>query len=324
MPTQLPTPILALDFGGTKLAAAVVDVSTGAILAHERASTPAGEGAQACLQAMLRLGRAALRLCEPGEGAIQAVGASFGGPVSRDRRTVLRSMHVGDWQGMALPEQLEASFGAPAFMDNDANCAALGEWAFGAGIGAENLLYVQVSTGVGAGLILEGRLYRGAGLAGEFGHMTVLPGGPQCVCGGRGCVESLASGWALARDGREALEGSPQHGILRSLCAGDPGKISAQTVLEACRRGDPQAAQIVRRAFIYLGMGIASALCLVDPDRVVIGGGVARAREVIEPLLQAALQESLPPLLRGRARLEFAALEGRETLLGAALLTRGY
>lgn len=238
-------------------------------------------------------------------GPVTALGISFGGPVSADRQTVLRSMHVGDWEGLPLPAHLSAALGLPAAMDNDGNLAALGEWTFGAGRGVRSLLYIQVSTGIGAGLVLEGQVYRGQGLAGEFGHLTVMPDGPRCVCGKQGCVESLASGWALARDGR-ALGNDPPP--------------DAEGVLAAARAGHAEAQAIVRRAFTALGQGLAMAITLLDPDVVVLGGGVARAEDWMRPLVTNALTNSLPPMLQNRTRLEFSRLHGAETLLGAALL----
>lgn len=299
---SLPPYVLAVDFGGTKLAAAVVDVARGELVVSARCPTPAG-GAEASLAALIALAQAALR---QSPGPVTAIGISFGGPVSADRRTVLRSMHVGAWEGISLPARLSAVLGLPAAMDNDGNLAALGEWAFGAGRGVRSLLYIQVSTGIGAGLVLEGQVYRGQGLAGEFGHLTVMPDGPCCSCGKRGCVESLASGWALARDGQAQLGGAPPP--------------DAEQVLVAARAGNPVAQAIVRRAFTALGQGIAAAITLLDPELVVLGGGVARAEDWMRPLVTAALADYLPPMLQGRTRLEFSPLHGSETLLGAALL----
>lgn len=310
---------LALDFGGTKLAAGVVNIETGEISALVRKSTPAEQGAQATLQTMLAAGQEAVQRSGL-ESQILRVGVSFGGPISKDRTTVLHSHHVADWDGIRLTDQISQVFGIPAYMDNDANAAALGEWYFGAGKGAENMVYIQVSTGVGAGLILNGQLFRGSALAGEFGHIIVQPGGPRCACGRFGCVESLCSGWALARDGKAALREASLHSPLRELCAGDPDQISAKTVIEACRRGDAQAEAILRRAFTGLAIGIANVVSLFDPDTLVLGGGVTRAQDVLLRFLEPALQEYLHPLSKGRFVLKFSELNGMETLLGAALL----
>lgn len=314
--------VLALDFGGSKLAAALVEPRRGKIIfktSQERLPTA---NAQWSLEQMIALGRSVLQEKQVSGNALLRLGVSFGGPLSRDRRCVLRSMHVPDWEIFPLVERLEAAFGCPAFMDNDANAAALGEWRFGAGRGLDSLLYVQISTGVGAGIIASRQLLRGAGLAGEFGHMTIAPDGPECVCGKRGCVESFAAGWALARDGRAALADAPQDSPLRKLSAGDPQRLDARQVCEAVRQGDPNAAAILDRAARALGMAIANAVVLLDPQAVLIGGGVSRSQDVLTAPLTAALTAHLPLMFQGRCPLKFSQLGGDETLLGAALLNR--
>jgi glucokinase len=206
-------------------------------------------------------------------------------------------------------------------MDNDANAAALGEWYFGAGKRVENMIYIQVSTGVGAGLILNGQLFRGNALAGEFGHITILPDGPICVCGRPGCVESMCSGWAIARDGRAAFEVSAVNSPLHQLCNNLADQISAQTVIEAYRQGDLLAQAILEKAFTGLAIGISNMVSLFDPDSVVLGGGVTRAQDVLLQFLNPALEKYLHPLSKNRFALKFSELNGMETLLGAALLS---
>jgi glucokinase len=316
-------PVLAFDFGGTKLAAAVVDCLSGKIYAQVQRPTPAHQGAIASLEAMLQAGKEALVKTPAPQRKISSVGISFGGPVSPDRRTVLRSMHIADWESYDLAALVEAAFDQPAFMDNDANAAALGEWQFGAGQGVDNLVYIQVSTGIGAGMIINGQVYRGAGLAGEFGHLTVLEDGPLCSCGKHGCVESLSSGWSIARDGR-ALLAAGEKSLLIELSGDTPQSLTAEIVLSAYQAGDPAARAIVDRAFRYLALGIANVITLVDPQVVVLGGGVTRSRQVMQDILNAELPQFLPPMFAERSRVVFSQLHGRETLMGAALLTRGF
>ena len=316
--------VLAFDFGGTKLAAGVVDADRGRVLSLVRIPTPASQGASGSIDAIVQAGRQALEAAGVGLGELHpGIGISFGGPVSKDRRTVLRSMHVEAWESIDLPDRIAALFDRPTYMDNDANAAALGEWAYGAGKGAENLLYVQISTGIGAGLIVQRKVYRGSGLVGELGHSTVLVDGPLCSCGKHGCLESLAAGWAIAREGRALLENG---GSLRlgELSDDRPERIDAELVLRASQEGDPGSLAVVGRALHYLAIGIANAICLVDPEVVVIGGGVTRARSVVQAILEPELAEFLPAMFRGRVRLAFSELEGLETLLGAALLAQGY
>lgn len=316
-------PVLAFDFGGTKLTAGIVNLEQGTVQHLVHRPTPLSGGAPASLEAITAAGRQVLFAAGLRHADVGAVGISFGGPVSRDRRSVLRSMHVRDWEAANLPEMLEQSFTCPAYMDNDANAAALGEWKFGAGQGCENLLYVQISTGIGAGLILNRNVYRGAGLAGEFGHMPMLADGPLCACGKRGCLESLASGWALGREARRLIDGGASL-QLASLASGDPAHASAEQLLYAASLGDEAARDVARTAFTHLAQGLAQAICLLDPDTVILGGGVTRSRSLLADTLFGALNVYLPVLLQDRVRVEFARLDGLETLLGAALLSQGY
>jgi glucokinase len=315
----VPDYVLALDFGGTKLAAAVVDAAIGNIIAQKRVATPSKEGAEATLKAIIKIARDTITTVKL-DSAINRIGISFGGPVNQDRTTVLHSHHVSDWDGIILTERLSEAFDLPAFMENDANAAALGEWSFGTGERAENMIYVQISTGVGAGLIISGELYRGGALAGEFGHITVLPNGPYCVCGKYGCVESVCSGWAIARDGRAALQYAQPASPMWQLSSGKPEKMHAELVFNAYRAGDPVAGSILQKSFSGLGIGIANMIGLLDPEIVVIGGGIARASDVIRQLLLPILDIHVHHLFKGRYQLEFSQLDGKETLLGAARL----
>lgn len=313
-----PANVLALDFGGTKLAAAVVDPCSGEIRALQRHSTPAKQGARVSIQTMFDLGRQALR--EAGLVSPTRVGISFGGPVSADRATVLKSNHVADWEGIPLAQLAREAFDCPAVMDNDANAAALGAWGFDANRQPDNMIYIQVSTGVGAGLIFNRAIYRGGALAGEFGHVTVESGGPACACGKHGCVESLCSGWALARDGREALRHASSDSPLFRLSGGMIEKVDARLLIQAAVEDDPLAKAIIDHGFTALGIAIANTINLLDPDLVMLGGGITHAEDAMRSVLIPVLEREVHPLFRSRYKLQFSHLDGKETLLGAALL----
>ncbi len=235
-------------------------------------------------------------------GSLLGAGISFGGPVSADGKDVVRSMHVDAWEGVALPELVSSRFGIPATMENDANAAALAEATFGAGRDAGSVLYVQVSTGIGAGLVVGGRLHRGRGGAGELGHVVVDPAGPECACGNRGCLEAVAAGWALARDARRIGAGP-----------------DAKALIAAATAGDGKARAVVTAAFATLGVAIANAVNLLDPDVVAVGGGIAQASGILGPALEAALAAHVLPHLRDPGRLVFAELGGQAPLVGAAV-----
>lgn len=324
MPKEKTTKfVLTFDFGGTKLAAAVVNKQTGELLSYYKTATPVEEGAEASIQKLSDAGKKVLQ--ESGvEGFISQIGISFGGPVSKNQRRVLHSHHVPKWDNYPLADKFSEIFGIPALMENDANAAALGEWYFGAGDRTRNMIYIQISTGVGAGIVINQQLYRGNGLAGEFGHITILPDGPQCTCGRKGCMESLCSGWAIARDGKEALEKSEVGKPLVRLSGGHPDKVDAKLVVEAWRQGDPNALAILDNAFSYLAIGIANMIILFDPDTVVLGGGIAKAEDAVTTFLLPKLPQNLHPLFQNRVTLKLSKLQGLETLLGASLLFDEY
>lgn len=296
--------ILALDFGGTKLTAAVVDTAvyqTGDLTwgAHRRLYTPPEAEAGFELARMVALGQGVLA-----GGQAAAVGVSFGGPADYRTGTVRLSHHVTGWEGTPLQARLESIFAAPVRIDNDANVAALGEWRFGAGRDLADLLYITVSTGVGGGWILGGRPYRGqAGMAGEIGHTVVDPKGPLCLCGKRGCVERLASGPYMAAD--------------LAAASGQEGQ-TGETVARLAAAGEKTAVRILERGAWALGAGIGNAANLMSPQRVLLGGGVTKAGrrwwQVVRQTAQAAV---LPQIA---VEIEPAALGDDGPLWGAVAL----
>jgi len=277
----LPAPVvLALDFGGTKLTAATLRLGEPTWLAQRRVFTPAHADQAYELQTMLELAR---DLIEQAGQDPAACGVSFGGPVDAPRGLVRLSPHVPGWENVPLAAMLHSALNVPVAVDNDANAAALGEFRFGAGQGCQNLLYVTVSTGIGGGWILDGWPYAGAdGLAGEIGHMTVQPGGALCPCGQSGCLEAEAAGPAIARRARELLADhkglAGQH--LLDLAGGDPATITAQQVSQAAADGDDLSRTALVAAATQLGRGLRNALMLMNPDRVILGGGVTKSGEL--------------------------------------------
>jgi len=315
--------VLALDFGGTKLAAAVVDLGKGKIVSPViRQQTPVSEGASGTLKSMIECGTKALDAFDQRQ-SVKAVGVSFGGPVSDDRRSVLLSNHVSNWNGAPLVDEISQAFQLPTAMDNDGNVAALGEWWFGGYRQLDNLAYVQISTGVGGGFIIGGQPYRGSGLAGEMGHYVVEINGPQCSCGRKGCLESVCSGWAIAREGRDAL--SKRLGDcpkLVQLSQDKPESVNTSMVFEACRAFDPACVTIVSRALNSLAGMIVNLITCIDPQAVVIGGGLTRTRDIFEDYFMPVVQKQMHPFFKGRCQIEISTLNGDELLLGAALLTQ--
>ncbi len=307
--------LLALDFGGTKLSAALTGVGERTWRALERVPSPLDKDARYDQETMLAMARRLL-----GGRTPAAIGVSFGGPVDARQGRVILSHHIPGWENTPLRAQLQEMFGAPASVDNDANVAALGEYRFGAGQGCPSLLYVTVSTGVGGGWVLGGNIYGGAdGMAGEIGHTVVDPAGPLCICGRRGCVEAMACGPAIARAARERLAAEPGAGpILRSLIANDLNALTGERVARAANAGDALAQQVMDRAAYALGFGIGTAITLMNPERVVVGGGVCKSGERWLAGVRAAARANTLPQMR--VEIVPAAFEDDAPLWGAIAL----
>ena len=273
--------LLALDYGGTKHAAALLRVGGRAWAAHARVQSPPGADAAHDQVTMLRMARGLLAQVP---GRLAAIGVSFGGPVDAARGLVRLSHHIPGWNEIPLADRLQAELDAPAAVDNDANVAALGEWRFGAGQGSASLLYVTISTGIGGGWVLGGRIWGGTdGMAGEIGHMIVRPGGALCACGRRGCTEAEASGWAIAAKARARLDEGrltkDEGDRLLALAGGHAAAVTAQMVAQAAAKGDTLARSVLDEAAHALGAGLGTAISLMNPERIVLGGGVTKSGE---------------------------------------------
>ncbi|MCX7010517.1 MAG: ROK family protein [Kiritimatiellaeota bacterium] len=309
--------ILALDYGGTKLTAATVRKGERNWLALERSVSPPQHDGDYERATMLALARKALGGARPA-----AIGVSFGGPVDASGRLVFLSHHIPGWENVPHCDQLEAAFGAPAAMANDGNIGALGEYVFGVGAGCRSLLYITVSTGVGGGWVFEGKIFAGVdGMAGEIGHTTVDSRGPLCVCGRHGCVEALACGPAFAAVARERLRAEPGAGAkLRTLADGDVARVTGQLVAQAAEAGDALAAEVLLAAARALGFGIGTAINLINPERVVVGGGVSKSGAAWWVALRAAARANALP--QARVDVVPASLGDDAPLWGAVALAQ--
>jgi glucokinase len=227
--------------------------------------------------------------------------------VHHERARTLLSHHGPGWEDFPLVALVAAIWSEPVEMDNDANAAALGEARYGAARGRANVLYLTVSTGIGGGVVLDGKLYRGSrGLSGEIGHTIVQPNGPLCACGKRGCLEAVAAGPSIARAYVES--------------AGSHESVTAEEVFRRARAGDALAAGIIRDAIKYLGVGIANAINLLDPDLVVVGGGVSRAGDALFVPLREAVRRNCVPSPPGAVPVVPAELGEAVGVLGAVAL----
>jgi glucokinase len=306
-----------VDVGGTKIAAGVVDVD-GSVLAELRVESPAHD-ASALEEAIAGLVRELAS-----RHALTCVGIGAAGYVDRDRARILSAPNLV-WRDLDLKASIEKRIDLPIVVENDANAAAWGEFTFGAGADVDDFLLVTVGTGVGGGIVLDGRLHRGAhGVAAEIGHLRVVPGGIRCGCGNRGCLESYGSGTALVREARAAAEGSfPLAVDLLDRAGGVVSAIDGPLITEAARAGDQFAIEAFVDLGTWLGEGIASLSAVLDPAMVAIGGGVSEAGELLLDPLRAAFTAQLTGRGHGGvAEIRRADLGNKAGLIGAADLAR--
>jgi len=280
---------IGIDVGGTKVLGGVVDES-GKVLTTARKDTPR-QGGAALTQTIADVAKELLA-----QHAVSSVGVSAAGFVSSDRKTMLATPNIADWNGVDLDHELTKLIGLPVVIENDANAAAWGEAKFGAGQNQNHMMMLTVGTGIGGGIVVNGQLYRGAfGIAAEFGHVRVVPEGHLCGCGARGCFEQYASGNALLRHAREAINASPE--VARNLLSRGDGTVAGltgQAITEAARDGDPVALAAFNTTGQWLGAGIASLCVLLDTACVVIGGGVIDAGEILLKPTRESLERNMP------------------------------
>jgi glucokinase len=309
---------VGVDVGGTKVLGGVVD-ELGNVVKTSRRDTP-HEGGAALTATISDVARELAA-----EFEVARVGVSAAGFVSSDRKTMLATPNIAGWNGVQLEEQLASQIGLPVVLENDGNAAAWGEKRFGAGRGKANMLLLTVGTGIGGGIIVNDQLLRGAfGIAAEVGHLRVLPEGHLCGCGARGCFEQYASGNALLRHAREAVAASPD--LARGLLARGDGTLEGLTgraITEAAREGDHVALAAFNTTAQWLGAGIASLSVLLDPECVVIGGGVIDAGEILLAPTRLAMERYMPFAGKHPYPEIIAATLGNEAgLVGAADLAR--
>ncbi|HUA85531.1 MAG TPA: ROK family protein [Bryobacteraceae bacterium] len=269
---------LAIDIGGTKFSAAVFE--NGRMVAKQTRSTDRQGGPEWMLAELLAITRG---------WRLDRCGVGFGGPVDFARQRVALSTHVAGWTDFPLVERLESALHVPVILDNDANAGALGEAKFGAGRDHLPMFYMTLSTGIGGGIVLEnGELYRGAdSWAGEIGHITLHPGGPECLCGARGCFERMCCGLWLERD-----YGKPAQELLRDV-------------------------SFLNRYVIDLAQGLKAAIMMLNPARIVIGGGIAKTGDALFVPLRQELRRQVTAWSRARLDVQPASLGDDSVLWGA-------
>lgn len=309
---------LGMDLGGTSIKVGVVTCQ-GTIVGRGLQLTEAYRGVADVVDNMVKAAKQAMEEAEVTPEDLEGVGIGAPGTCDGPRGIVVSGTNLG-WQDVPLAAMVQDALGLPSFLDNDANCAALGEQWCGAGVGSQHMLMLTLGTGVGGGLILDGRIYHGArGWAGEFGHMPVVGNGTPCNCGRRGCLETVASASAIAREAQHLID-ADQAPLLAKRAAAQGRIVDARLVISAARDGDPVACQILRTAGGHLGWVVAALVGALNPERVVVGGGVAEAGDLILEPLRVVVRERAMPGPESVVSVIPAALGNDAGLVGAASL----
>lgn len=298
--------VLGLDIGGTKLAAGVVGLA-GDVRSFVVESTHADEGPRRGLQRLFELGRLAVAEAQVDWAQVGSIGIGCGGPLDAERGVLIAPPHLPGWRNVPVASLAEQEYGRPAALENDATAGAAGEHRYGAGAGTRHMVYLTISTGVGGGVVIDGRLYRGAGgNGGELGHVTVDCDGRPCRgCGRRGCLEAYVSGTSIAERAQERG--------MREATAAD--------VAAAAKAGDPVATGVWSETSDALACGLTSIVNLFEPELVVLGGGVVggTGEQLLGPVRRRVLAESMPPAAAG-VRIVQSDLGDRVGVVGAAAI----
>lgn len=266
--------VVGIDLGGTKICGAIASLD-GEVKCSYTIKTNAAEGEEAVLNRIFTVIDKVIEEGKVNKDDIEAIGIGSPGPLDAKKGIIVSTPNL-PFKNFQLTEPVEKRYGIKTFLDNDANVAAIGEYLMGAGVGTTNMVYVTVSTGIGSGAIINGNIYRGAtSNALEAGHMTIEKDGPRCNCGNYGCAEALASGTAIGRQGREKVA----EGLSTSLKNYE--EITSYEVFKEAASGDKVASEIIDKSLNYLGICVANIITCLDPEMVVIGGGVSKAGDIV-------------------------------------------
>jgi glucokinase len=307
--------VLAVDIGGTHFRTGLFDEQGRRLLVLEGDTDRVagrdwmlGQIASRCRELMAQT-----------DAPVKACGLSFGGPVDFPQQTVT-SVHSSGWKGFELGKWMEQTLGIPCRLDNDANAGALGEYHFGAGRGSKLMVYITISTGIGSGIIYEGKLLRGKDhMAGEIGHIPISDSDALCSCGGRGCLESFSSGAAIESRAREWGERRPERVERMIELSGGP-EITAKGLMLAAGEGDQPATEILKETARWLARGIVTVIRILNPEVIVLGGGVAQSGELLLKTLRGSLDEFSSPTITYSTEIVTAALGTYSALYGAAAM----
>ena len=308
---------LVADVGGTRTRVALVD-ATGAIVVRHSAETLAREGRAAVMN---RLADALEHVASERRTEIKGVGLSLASPVEPGTGVMYNPPNLGsEWHLFTPIPMLQERLSLPVYAENDATLGALGEHAFGAGRGCDNMVYMTVSTGIGGGIIIGGNLYTGTnGFGGEIGHMTIDQNGPLDNCGNVGCLEALASGTALARMAQERL-GAGESSVMLEFAGGDIAAVDARIIVQAALQDDTLAQSLIQEVGRSLASGIITLMHIFDPQLIVIGGGLGQNLDMFMPTIESEVKRRAMAHFQGAVPVAKSQLGDDVSLLGAAAL----
>lgn len=313
--------IVGVDLGGTNIVVGLLPIEGGEVLGLHSLPTESVRGAKFVVDRIVEMVQTSIAevLSHHGGTRDQVAGVGIGspGPLDRKTGTVINTPNLG-WRNFPLRDLIVNGVNLPATLDNDANCATYGEWWLGAGREVDTLIGLTLGTGIGGGIVLDGEIFHGCSdSAGELGHMTIDSTGRRCKCGNYGCLEAYASGPAIALRAVEGMEAGAET-LLHELSGGKPEDITAATVYEAVVIGDPYATEVMKETAGFLGAGIANIINILNPQMVVIAGGVTRAGEHLFDPLRTEVRRRAFRSAEERCRIVSAELPGTAGVVGAA------
>lgn len=310
-------PVVAVDIGGTKFIAAIID-RKGKMLSRVYKLTRDEDGPGKVIKRLTATIHEAIETAGLDIKGIGAISMAAAGIIDIKRGVITESPNLQGWRNISLDSVLGREFALPVFLLNDASAAALGEQCFGAGAGINNLIYITVSTGIGGGFIINGELYNGAsGSAAEIGHMIIRIDGPRCNCGQNGCLEAMASGTAMSRMAVERIR-KGESSLLLDMAGGKLPAVTAQLIARAARRKDPLALSVIEEAAYYLGIGMSNLVNLLNPQMIIIGGGVSAMGSMLLRPARKSMKEHAFKLPSSSVRVVKSRLGADAGIYGAA------
>jgi len=311
-------PVLAIDLGGTKVFTAIIS-NKGQVMAREYHLTLADEEPQSVINRILSAIGHLLNQRNINLPQLYGISIAAAGAIDFDKGLVTSSPHLPGWHDVPLRDIVKEKYKVNTFLINDASAAALGEHHFGAGQGVNNLILLTLGTGIGGGIIINGRLYSGAsGSAGEIGHITIDVNGPRCSCGNTGCLEALVSGTAVAKEAIKCIR-QGERSSLTEIVGGKIENITAEKVSLAAQGGDSLASEVILKAATYLGVGLVNLVNIFNPEMIIIGGGMAKMGELLLNPARQVVRERAFQLPAQAVQIVPAQLGDGAGVLGAAV-----